>query len=484
VQWTVWEVLKEIKEKQETSLKPKNKNDNSFKNLFQIIRPRNAGLLLYYFCPMSIEELYQIYLQHPYIQTDSRKLKKGELFFALKGPTFNGNKFTKQVLDEGASYAIIDDADEVIGEKTILVNDVLQTLQQLATYHRKQFDNYNDGKGIPFIAITGSNGKTTTKELIHAVLSTTYKTYTTEGNLNNHIGVPLTLLKIEKDAQMAVIEMGANHQKEIASYCEIALPTHGLITNCGKAHLEGFGSIEGVRKGKGELFDFLRINNGTAFIMNDYAYLTEMSKGINNIFKYGTSEADVVGFVKEKETLLSVEFKKGFPGFIETNLVGDYNLPNVLAAIALGVYFKVPEEKIRTAIKEYHPSNSRSQLLERLNNTIILDAYNANPSSMKVAIENFAQVKGNNKVVVLGAMAELGEDSIEEHKAIIDQLKKHEWKHVLLVGGDFLKIDHPFISATSATEAGEWISNQDFKDHSFLLKGSRTAQIEKVLDYL
>jgi UDP-N-acetylmuramoyl-tripeptide--D-alanyl-D-alanine ligase len=433
---------------------------------------------------MSLEELYNIFLKNPYIQTDSRKIRKGEIFFALKGPTFNGNKFTKEVLTHGASYAVIDDANEVIDERTILVDDVLEILQQLATHHRKQFYQKYNGDGIPFIAITGSNGKTTTKELIHAVLSTTYKTYTTEGNLNNHIGVPLTLLKIEKDAEMAVIEMGANHQKEIEFYCEIALPTHGLITNCGKAHLEGFGGVEGVRKGKGELFDFLKENKGTAFIMNDYDYLKDMSNGINTIFTYGTSEADVVGIVKEKDPLLSVEFKKGFNEIIDTRLVGDYNLPNVLAAVAIGIYFKVPEEKIRTAINDYHPSNSRSQLLKRLNNTIILDAYNANPSSMKVAIENFAQVKSNNKIVVLGAMAELGEESLAEHEAIINLLQKYKWENVLLVGGDFLKIKHPFISATSATEAGEWIKNQNYLDHFFLLKGSRTAQIEKVLEYI
>ncbi|MGI8599572.1 MAG: UDP-N-acetylmuramoyl-tripeptide--D-alanyl-D-alanine ligase [Chitinophagaceae bacterium] len=433
---------------------------------------------------MSLEELYKIYLQNPYIQTDSRKLRKGELFFALKGPTFDGNKFTKQVLNKGASYAIIDDANELIDERTILVEDGLQALQQLATYHRKQFYDANDEKGIPFIGITGSNGKTTTKELIHAVLSTTYKTYTTEGNLNNHIGVPLTLLKIEKNAEMAVIEMGANHQKEIASYCEIALPTHGLITNCGKAHLQGFGSEEGVRKGKGELFDYLREHDGTAFIMKDYLYLEDMSRSIKEVFTYGTTRGDIVGFVKEIDPLLVVDFKKGFSGTIESKLVGDYNLPNILAAVAVGVYFNVPDEKIRSAIRDYHPSNSRSQLLKRLTNTIILDAYNANPSSMKVAIENFAHLKSHHKIVVLGAMAELGEESVSEHITIIEQLQKYKWNHVLLVGGDFLKIEHPFISATSATEAGEWISHRNFKDNYFLLKGSRTAQIEKVLDYL
>src|SRR5215204_3118871 len=264
---------------------------------------------------MDIEELYKIYLQNPSIQTDTRKLKKGDLFFALKGASFNGNAFAKNAIDAGAGYAIIDDQNYFIQGKTILVNDVLTTLQQLAKHHREQFT-------IPFIAITGSNGKTTTKELIHVVLSSSYKTYTTEGNLNNHIGVPLTILKIRNDAQMAVIEMGANHLNEIASYCKYALPTHGIITNVGKAHLEGFGGEEGVRKGKGELFDYLREHNGTIFRMNDYTYLRDMSRGIDHVFTYGTKDADIIGDVTQSDPFLHVGFTKGFTGEIKTSLVG------------------------------------------------------------------------------------------------------------------------------------------------------------------
>src|SRR5688500_2272932 len=305
---------------------------------------------------MVIEELYKIYLKHPSVQTDTRKLKHGDIFFALKGPSFNGNSFAQNAIEAGAVYAIIDEKKFEIPGKTILVDDALATLQQLATHHRKQFS-------IPFIAITGSNGKTTTKELIHAVLSTTYKTATTEGNLNNHIGVPLTILKIKTDTAIAVIEMGANHLKEIESYCKIALPTHGIITNCGKAHLEGFGSEEGIRKGKGELFDFLRAHNGTAFIMQDYDYLQPMSQGISNVITYGTQAADYVGTIKSVDPFLSVEFQKGFEGFIQTSLVGGYNLPNILAAVAVGKTFGVRDEKIKASIEAYQPSNSRSQLV-------------------------------------------------------------------------------------------------------------------------
>ena len=424
-----------------------------------------------------MEDLYSIYLANPSIQTDTRRLQTRDLYFALKGPNFNGNAFAKKAIDQGASYAIIDEEQYTIDDKTILVKDVLETLQQLALHHRKQFN-------IPFIAITGSNGKTTTKELIHAVLSTSFVTYTTEGNLNNHIGVPLTILKIKKDAEMAVIEMGANHQKEIASYCVIALPTHGLITNVGKAHLEGFGSEEGVRKGKGELFDFLREHDGIVFRMNDYPYLHEMSRGIRTIFTYGTHDADVVGDVLQSDPLLEVSFTKGFAGAIKTSLVGNYNLPNVLAAVSVGKAFKVSEEKIRTAIENYAPSNSRSQLMLKGNNKIILDAYNANPSSMKAAIENFSKADDNNKILVLGAMAELGEGSREEHNLIAEEIKKHNWKAVLLVGGDFLKTTHSFLSFTKPEEAGEWLKNNKVENSYLLVKGSRSMQMEKVLNYL
>lgn len=426
---------------------------------------------------MNIEELYKIYLQHPSVQTDTRKLKNGDLFFALKGPNFNGNEFAQKAIEAGAAYAVIDEAQYQIENKTILVDDVLTALQQLAKHHRQQFN-------IPFLAITGSNGKTTTKELIHAVLSTTFKTYTTEGNLNNHIGVPLTILKIRQDAEMAVIEMGANHLREIASYCEIALPTHGLITNCGKAHLEGFGGEEGVRKGKGELYDHLRAYKGTAFVMWDYVYLREMSKGITAIYTYGTEDADVVGNTFESGQYLKVKFSKGFEGNIQTNLVGDYNLPNVLAAVIVGNYFNVQKEKTKAAIENYTPTNSRSQMIQKSTNKIILDAYNANPSSMKAAIENFAKAEGDGKILALGGMAELGAESLKEHENIIKEIDKHQWKDVLLVGGDFMKVDHTYRRFHSSAEAGEWIQKTQPEHTFFLIKGSRSMQMEKLLEYL
>ena len=283
---------------------------------------------------------------------------------------------------------------------------------------------------------------------------------------------------------MAVIEMGANHRKEISSYCVIALPTHGLITNVGKAHLEGFGGEEGVRKGKGELFDYLRENGGSIFRMNDYAYLHEMSQGIRQVFTYGTENADITGNVSKDGPFLQVSFSKGFAGNISTSLVGSYNLPNVLAAVAVGKSFGVEEEKIKQAIESYMPSNSRSQLMQKGSNKIILDAYNANPSSMKVAVENFAKAEGSNKILVLGAMAELGMESLQEHKNIVEEIKHHPWKAVLLVGGDFLKTDHPYLSFSNPEEAGEWLRNNDTQNDYLLIKGSRSMQMEKVLNYL
>jgi len=425
---------------------------------------------------MDIEKLYEVYKQHPSVQTDSRKIRPGDIFFALKGPSFNGNEFAKQAMDDGAILAVIDEKEFEIGDKTFLVEDTLTTLQQLAKHHRQQFT-------IPFLAITGSNGKTTTKELIHAVLSTSFKTYTTEGNLNNHIGVPLTLLKIKSDADISVIEMGANHIGEVASYCKIAFPTHGIITNCGKAHLEGFGSEEGVRKAKGELFDHLRtIEHGYAIVMWDYDYLRQMSKGISGIIKYGIKEnAHVVGKVSKSDPFLEVEILQGLDEkHINTQLVGDYNLPNVLAAVATGKLFNVAENKIKTGIENYVPSNSRSQLLQQGTNKIILDAYNANPSSMKLAIENFSKFRGE-KILILGSMAELGNDSEKEHASLVDQIKKMNWKQVVLVGGEFQKIKHPFYQFKNADEAAEWLQQQKFENTSMLIKGSRSMQMEKVL---
>jgi UDP-N-acetylmuramoyl-tripeptide--D-alanyl-D-alanine ligase len=490
---------------------------------------------------MNIESLYQLYLRHPSIQTDTRKLKGGDLFFALKGPNFNGNQFALNALKQGAAYAVIDEATASIpdaperspagisanpegfpalSERLILVDDALATLQALALHHRQQFD-------IPFIAITGSNGKTTTKELVYAVLASKYRTYTTVGNLNNHIGVPLTLLSIKKDAQFAVIEMGANHQKEIESYCRYTLPTHGIITNAGKAHLEGFGGSEGVKKGKGELYTFLREHDGTAFVMWDYEYLREMSKGIPHILRYGTTDADLIGIVESDgaaepvtgktvvssgDSFLRVRITKGAAtGTISTQLVGDYNLPNVLVAAAIGKFFGVADESIRQSIEGYTPSNSRSQLIQRESNHIILDAYNANPSSMKAAIENFARLDASasggagkaggpatgiasgagsdkaeagtgKKVLILGAMAELGEESLEEHRQIVALIGKYPWHQVVLVGGDFLKITHPYLSFQNSREAGEWLRQAGFTDTWLLIKGSRSTKMEEVLN--
>lgn len=424
---------------------------------------------------MQLPDLYDLFLQNPSVQTDTRKLKPGDIYFALKGPSYNGNQFARQALDAGAAYAVVDEPVNFSDERIITTADVLQTLQQLAKYHREQFD-------IPFIAITGSNGKTTTKELVHEVLGSTYVTYTTKGNFNNHIGIPLTILSVAMDAEMAVIEMGANHQKEIESYCTYTLPTHGIITNCGKAHLEGFGGIEGVRKGKGELYDYIRATDGMIFLMKDYDYLVQMSKGISRISTYGTGDADIVGIADTNKEMLEVNMLQGTAiNKIQTHLVGEYNLPNVLVAVAVGKYFNVPDEKIKSALENYIPSNSRSQLIEKDSNKIILDAYNANPTSMKAAIENIAKMHGD-KVLMLGGMMEMGEDSLKEHQALIDLIKKHEWKDVVLVGGDFNKVNNPYTTFANSTEAGKWLKEKQFTNTTILVKGSRSMQMEKVLE--
>ena len=425
---------------------------------------------------MTIEQLYQVYKQFPSVQTDTRKLNKGDLFFALKGPSFNGNSFAAKALEAGAAYAIIDEAEYQLDERFILVNDVLETLQQLARFHREQFTN------TPFIAITGSNGKTTTKELVHAVLSSKYITYTTKGNLNNHIGIPLTILSVKPDAEFAIIEMGANHQKEIAGYCTYTLPDYGIITNCGKAHLEGFGGVEGVRKGKGELYDFLRAHGGTAFVMWDFDYLQTMSKGINKIIKYGTADSDYVGEVVKSEPFLEINITKGADtGLIRSQLVGDYNLPNLLVAVSVGKFFNVPDAQIKSAIENYSPSNSRSQLVQIGTNTIILDAYNANPSSMKLAIENFARQHYPDKLLLLGSMAEMGEDSEKEHMAILDLIKQYQWKQVVLVGGEFKKVNTQYLQFDDSSAAATWYKEQNFQHIAALVKGSRSTQMEKVI---
>ena len=429
---------------------------------------------------MEMEHLYQLYLQHPHVQTDSRKLKEGEIFFALKGPNFNGNAFAVRAIELGASYVIVDEPVEVHDPRIILVPDVLNSLQQLAKYHRGQFDKLPGG-GIPFIAITGSNGKTTTKELIHQVLSRKYITYTTEGNLNNHIGIPLTLLKVRMDAQVVVIEMGANHLKEIRDYCTYANPTHGLITNCGKAHLEGFGSVEGVRKGKGELYDHLRANKGTVFVNANDQVLLEMAKGIPEIIYYGDRNGSIKTVPDKEDSFVTVSLD-GFTKPIHSRLVGNYNLHNILAAIAIGEYFKVPKEQIQNAIEQYIPSNSRSQLVKVGTNTFIMDAYNANPSSMRSAIENFAAMKvAGDKILLLGSMMELGKDSGAEHKDIVRLIDQYQWGSVALVGEGFKSISDHYLVFENAYQVRNWLDQQQVEHATLLVKGSRSMEMENVL---
>lgn len=438
--------------------------------------------------PLSTADLYEIYKSFPQVQTDTRQLKKGDLYFALKGPNFNGNVFALAALEAGAAYAIVDEAVDVVEhlqERIVYVEDVLSSLQALAKFHREQFN-------IPFIAITGSNGKTTTKELVAAVLSSHYTIYTTKGNLNNHIGVPLTLLSIQKDAQFAIIEMGANHLKEIESYCSYTLPTHGLINNCGKAHLEGFGGEEGVRKGKGELYDYLKLHNGTVFINSDLDYLVKMSQGIGTVISYGTNSGQLQAKIFEAATgqstndFLIVEITASANAaivhkIIKSQLVGSYNLPNVLAAISIGLSFEVPVEKIMTAIENYTPTNSRSQLIEWKNNKVILDAYNANPSSMQLAIENFAKIDAAKKILCIGAMRELGNESQAEHQALIEQIKTAHFEKVILVGKEFENCQHAFIYFENSALAKNWLDQENFTNHFFLIKGSRGIQMEKMI---
>ncbi len=425
----------------------------------------------------TIAFLYELFEKHPTVQTDTRKVQLGDLYFALKGPNFNGNTFALAALEAGASYAIVDEAipnSKAVDNRILQVQDVLTTLQALAKYHRQQFT-------IPFIAITGSNGKTTTKELVSTVLASHYKTYTTKGNLNNHIGVPLTILSVGKDAQMAVIEMGANHQLEIASYCAYTLPNYGMITNCGKAHLEGFGGEAGVRKGKGELFDYLREHQGIAFVMSDEDYLNEMSNGIQEIISYGSHSGHIQANAIDRNGMISLKGTKGFNERIDTQLVGTYNLPNVLAAVTIGLYFKVPMEKIKSAIEHYTPTNSRSQLMNWHYNQLILDAYNANPSSMKLAVENFAKIDSTEKIMCLGGMKELGEESVAEHQALINYIQIFKWEQVVLVGGDFKYCQHNYLYFENAIEAKQWLKSKAYQHKHILIKGSRGIQMEQMI---
>jgi UDP-N-acetylmuramoyl-tripeptide--D-alanyl-D-alanine ligase len=426
---------------------------------------------------MSIEALYEIFVAHPSVQTDTRRLQPGDVFFALKGPSFNGNAFAAAALEAGAAYAVVDEPAHQVNDRCLLVGDALQALQELARHHRRQFR-------IPFLAITGSNGKTTTKELITAVLRRKFKTCATVGNLNNHIGVPLTLLSMPRDAAFAVVEMGANHRGEIASYCRIAEPTHGLITNVGKAHIEGFGGEEGVRLGKGELFDYLREHGGTVYRNADLGYLEEMATGIARQITYGEGDADYEGSAEMEGLFLKVRLRKPSEATLHTRLVGAYNFANVMSAVAVGMSQGIGMEDLRTALESYFPDNSRSQWLQRGSNQIILDAYNANPTSMKAAIENFAAMDLPNKRLWIGAMKEMGAASEEEHRRLLAFADRYPWDELLLVGEEFRAMKAGRLWFSSSAEAAEYVRTHPPAHASILLKGSRGSRMEAMLEAL
>lgn len=431
---------------------------------------------------MSIEELYQIYQQYPAVSTDSRKITTGCLFFALKGDNFDGNQYAQKAITEGAAYAVIDDASYQEGPQYIVVENVLVTLQELATHHRQQFD-------IPILAITGSNGKTTTKELMNAVMSTQYPTHSTKGNFNNHIGVPLTLLSMPADIEVAIIEMGANHIGEIEFLCNIAQPTHGIITNVGQAHLEGFGSFEGVQLAKGELYRFLESNRGIAFVNADEDYLLEMAGwSIPKIFYQRSAQLNLSnpGFetqLLEQTPLLNVGFlsEKGEVISAQSQLIGQYNFNNIMTAIAIGKYFKVPTQNIKAAIEVYTPNNNRSQIKKIGTNTFLMDAYNANPSSMDTALESFHTYQATNKLAILGDMLELGVYSMEAHRDILFKAK-HLGINVVTVGAEFQKVvPTPILNFSDTAALKKWFEEQGFEDTMFLLKGSRGIGLERLL---
>ena len=432
---------------------------------------------------MTISELYEIYLQHPTVTTDSRNCPPDSLFFALKGDNFDGNNFAEKALESGCSYAIVDDEAVALknSEKMILVEDVLKTLQDLARHHRETLE-------IPVIAITGTNGKTTTKELTAAVLSQQYKTLYTQGNLNNHIGVPLTLLRLTAEHEFAVIEMGANHRGEIKELCEIARPDYGLITNVGLAHLEGFGSLEGVIQTKGELYDFIRENGLSVFINQENKYLMQMAQGMD-ICPYGETMKDftfIAGKATDRASFLSFEWFHDFGTMynVKTSLVGDYNLWNALAAISIGMYFNVESELINKALEEYKPANNRSQYLQTSDNELIVDTYNVNPDSMKAALENFAYMDFDRKAVILGDMLELGEKSAELHEDILQKVREYNFDKVLLCGKIFTTIGKDFKVFETVEELSEYLKNNPVKGSHILIKGSHSIQLEKIITLL
>src|ERR1019366_3284363 len=413
-----------------------------------------------------IETLYNHFLTHPVVCIDTRDIKSGSIFFALKGGNFNANQFAEQALNAGCSMAVIDEDQYKKDERYFLVNDVLTALQDLANYHRKQLS-------IPIISITGTNGKTTSKELLNAVLSEKYKVLATKGNLNNHIGVPLTLLNIKPEHEIAIVEMGANHQGEIAMLCAIAEPDFGMITNIGKAHLEGFGGYEGVVKAKSELYQFIKQKGGKLFVNSDNKLLQQLSEGINSI-TFGTSaNADFTGKFIDSNPYVKLKCKakndeKSFDEkpIINTQLIGNYNFENILAAACIGYYFDVSEEQIKNGLENYVPDNNRSQVMKTKTNLLLLDAYNANPSSMNAAIENFAQMQQTNKMVILGDMLELGNDSAKEHDAIVNLLKQKNISNTILVGPFFMESGKLMNAKTFSTaeEVVNYLKKNPVKD--------------------
>ncbi len=430
---------------------------------------------------MTIADLHRLYLASAGITTDTRAILPGSIFFALKGDKFNANLFAKEALSKGAAYAVIDELQSEADRGNphlILVEDALKTLQELAGYHRSKLES-------PVLAITGSNGKTTTKELIAAVLSTKYKTVATKGNLNNHIGVPLTLLSTPLDTEFLIVEMGANHQKEIASYCAYADPDYGLITNVGKAHLEGFGGEEGVLKGKTELYGYIGRKGGKLFVHSGSGKLTERAQllaSLDRLIYYGQKAGDYCsGRPMQTGEFLSVDMADGT--HIHTQLVGQYNFDNVMAAVCIGRYFGVSMADIKQAIEAYIPSNNRSQKVVIGSNTILLDAYNANPSSMTEALKNFATLEAPHKITILGEMMELGEYSELEHLKIIDIVNDMDLTQRIFVGDGFhmLKGAKDVLYFANTDQLKDWYQSQRFEHTTQLIKGSRKNGLERIL---
>ncbi len=425
---------------------------------------------------MKIEKLHHLFLKFNGVSTDTRSISNGALFFALKGDNFNGNDFAKKALDSGASYCIIDEQQSQSNARFILVPDVLITLQELANFHRKYLN-------IPIIAITGSNGKTTTKELINSVLGQRYKTHATQGNYNNHIGVPLTLLQMDTSVDIGIVEMGANHIGEIAELCHISSPNFGYITNFGKAHLEGFGSAEGVVKGKCELYDYLKINKGLVFINGDDKKQVQQIGGYKKVHIFSEEDSFNIQVSMTSETPFISFQSQGCK--MQSQLIGTYNFSNAAAAITMGCFFEVSLENIKRAIKSYTPNNNRSQIIQKGSNTIILDAYNANPSSMEVALDNFNSMKSLFKIVILGDMFELGIYSKSEHQAVIDKVNSLNFSSAYYVGPHFYELA-PDSSKASFYKTTELLRNQlqslVFKDAFILIKGSRGMALENLIN--